>query len=268
MPSGQPSSSRIRRVSSDELAVMADLESFPPLFDAIVIGASGGIGGALVAALADSDAVRSVAALSRGDCPIEHSKVRPGRIDIENEASIATAAAGCRGLTARIVIVATGLLHDGASMQPEKSTNDLDPARLARSFAVNAVGPALVIKHFAPLLPRTGKSVFAALSARVGSISDNRLGGWYGYRASKAALNQVLRTASIEFARRWREAVFIGLHPGTVATGLSEPFRSRVAPAKLFPPAHAASRLLAVLDAVQAADSGKVIAWDGKVVEP
>jgi len=247
---------------------MAVLESFPAPCDAVVIGASGGIGSALVAALAHSGTVRSVTALSRGPCPVGHPKVRPGSIDIEDEASIAAAAATCRGTAVRIVIVATGILHDGASLQPEKSTRDLDAARLARAFAVNAIGPALVIKHFAPLLPRTGKSVLAALSARVGSISDNRLGGWYGYRASKAALNQVLRTASIELARRWREAVVIGLHPGTVATGLSEPFRSGVAPERLFQPAYAASRLLAVLDDVQVADTGKLLAWDGKVVEP
>jgi len=247
---------------------MADLDSFPTPCDAVVIGASGGIGSALVTALAHSGAVRSVTALSRGECPVGHPKVRSRRIDIEDEASITTAAAACRGLAVRIVIVATGILHDGASLQPEKSTKDLDAGRLARSFAVNTIGPALVIKHFAPLLPRRGKGVLAALSARVGSISDNRLGGWYGYRASKAALNQVLRTASIELARGWPEAVVIGLHPGTVATGLSEPFRSGVAPEKLFAPTYAASRLLAVLDSVQIADSGKVLAWDGKVVEP
>lgn len=247
---------------------MATLDSFPAPCDAVVIGASGGIGSALVAALTDSSAVRSVVALSRGECPVEHARIRKGHIDVEDEASIAAAAAACRGLQPRIVIVATGILHDGTSLQPEKSVGDLDGVRLARSFAVNAIGPALVIKHFAPLLPRAGKSVLAALSARVGSISDNRLGGWYGYRASKAALNQVLRTASIELARRWREAVVIGLHPGTVATGLSEPFRSGVAPEKLFAPGDAASRLLAVVDGTRASDSGKVLAWDGRVVDP
>ena len=119
-----------------------------------------------------------------------------------------------------------------------------------------------------PLLPRTGKSVIAALSARVGSISDNRLGGWYAYRASKAALNQVLRTASVEVARRWREAVIVGLHPGTVATGLSEPFRGNVRPEQLFTAEYSAGRLLAVIDGLGAGDSGGCFAWDGSAVPP
>jgi NAD(P)-dependent dehydrogenase (short-subunit alcohol dehydrogenase family) len=115
-------------------------------------------------------------------------------------------------------------------------------------------------------LPRQGKSVIALMSARVGSISDNRLGGWYAYRASKAALNQVVRTASIEIARRWREAVIVGLHPGTVETPLSAPFSGNVSPEKLFTPAFAAGRLLAVIDALGAKDSGKCFAWDGSEI--
>jgi NAD(P)-dependent dehydrogenase (short-subunit alcohol dehydrogenase family) len=232
---------------------------------AVVIGASGGIGGALAQALAARPDVASVTALSRRPVELPGPKIDSGRIDLLDERSIEAAAAACAGLPPRLVICAAGLLHAGP-IQPEKSLRELDPDRLARVLAVNTIGPALVIKHFAPLLPRQGKSVIALMSARVGSISDNRLGGWYAYRASKAALNQVVRTASIEIARRWREAAIVGLHPGTVETPLSAPFSGSVGPEKLFTPAFAAGRLLAVIDGLGATDSGKCLAWDGSEV--
>ena len=166
---------------------------------AAVVGATGGIGRALVAALAADGRYGVVHALSRSGEPAPGA--RAGTIDIGDEESIRAAASRvAEGLPLRLVIVATGLLH-GPDLMPEKSWRDLDPERLATAFRVNAIGPALVAKHLLPLLPRSGRSVFAALSARVGSIGDNRLGGWYGYRASKAALNQILRNAAIELAR-------------------------------------------------------------------
>ena len=158
------------------------------------------------------------------------------------------AAAEAVGKPLDLVIVATGLLHAEDGFGPEKSLRDLDADALARSYAVNTIGPALVAKHFLPLMRRDGKSVFAALSARVGSISDNGVGGWYGYRAAKAALNQMLKTASIEHARRWPEGVVVGLHPGTVDTGLSKPFQRNVADGKLFDAAYSAGAMLDVLD--------------------
>jgi NAD(P)-dependent dehydrogenase (short-subunit alcohol dehydrogenase family) len=232
---------------------------------AVVIGASGGIGRALAQALAARPDVASVTALSRRPVEFHAAKIATGQIDLLDERSIAAAAATCASLGPRLVVCAAGLLHAGP-IQPEKSLRELDPDRLARVLAVNTIGPGLVIKHFAPLLPRQGKSVIALMSARVGSISDNRLGGWYAYRASKAALNQVVRTASIEIARRWREAVIVGLHPGTVETALSAPFSGNVSPEKLFTPAFAASRLLAVIDGLSAKDSGKCFAWDGSEI--
>lgn len=232
---------------------------------AVVIGASGGIGGALVEALAAREDVASVTALSRRPSAAASTKVVAGYIDLLDEASVAQAAAACGDPAPRLVICAAGILHEG-DVQPEKSLRDLDPARLARVFAVNTIGPALVLKHFSPLLPRKGRSTIALLSARVGSISDNRLGGWYGYRASKAALNQLVRTASIELARARREAVVVGLHPGTVDTVLSVPFSANVAPGKLFTPAYSAARLLEVLDGLSPADSGRCFAWDGSEV--
>jgi NAD(P)-dependent dehydrogenase (short-subunit alcohol dehydrogenase family) len=134
---------------------------------------------------------------------------------------------------------------------------------LAEVFAVNTIGPALIAKHTLPLLPRDRRAVFAAISARVGSISDNRLGGWYGYRAAKAALNQVLKTAAIELAAKAPQAVCIGLHPGTVATDLSKPFRGNVSAEKLFTPEQSAGHLLDVIARVTPADSGGVFDWKG-----
>ena len=135
---------------------------------------------------------------------------------------------------------------------------------MQRSFAVNAIGPALAAKHFLPLLAEDRKSVFAALSARVGSISDNSLGGWHAYRASKAALNMILRNLAIELARRHDKAICVGLHPGTVDTGLSSPFQGSVPPGRLFSPAEAAGHLLKVVDGLSPADSGGHFAWDGR----
>jgi NAD(P)-dependent dehydrogenase (short-subunit alcohol dehydrogenase family) len=145
---------------------------------------------------------------------------------------------------------------------------DLDHASLTRLFAVNAIGPALVAKHFVPLLPREGRGVLAALSARVGSIGDNRLGGWYGYRASKAALNMLVRTLAIELARTRKEAICVTLHPGTVDTGLSKPFQKAVPPERLFTPDRSAAHLLDVLDSLTPAQTGRCFAWDGKEIAP
>jgi NAD(P)-dependent dehydrogenase (short-subunit alcohol dehydrogenase family) len=230
---------------------------------AAVIGASGGIGSAVTELLA-GEGFEAVHALSRRGLGSEYRDVQPSGIDIEHEPSIAAAAEGIRdGAPLRLVLVATGLLH-AADYQPEKTYRSLDPELLARSFRVNAIGPALVAKHMLPLLPRSGKSIFAVISARVGSIEDNRLGGWYGYRASKAALNQLMRTLAVELRRQKPDAICIALHPGTVDTALSQPFQGSVEGGKLFAPAYAAERLLAVLNGLTAADSGGFFAWDGQ----
>lgn len=235
---------------------------------AVVVGASGGLGAALVAALLDRPEFATVAALSRGivDDDVGTGRLRRGRIDVGDEASIARAAGALPG-PVRLVVVATGLLHD-ESVQPEKSYRALDADALMRSYRINAVGPALVAKHMLPLMARPGRSVFAALSARVGSIGDNRSGGWHGYRASKAALNMILRNLAIETQRRSPETLCVGLHPGTVDTALSRPFQRGVADGRLFTPAWSAGRLLAVIDGLDGAQSGCVLDWDGKIVPP
>ncbi len=240
------------------------LSSFGSPVRAVVIGASGAIGGAVVDMLAECSQVESVLAFSRTPYPHTSSKVTSRPIDILDEASIATALAGVERVD--LAIVATGRLHEPAGMRPEKSWRSLDKSALIESFAINAVGPALAAKHVLPLLPREGKAVFAALSARVGSISDNRLGGWYGYRASKAALNQLIRTLSIELARQRKDAVCVGLHPGTVDSALSRPFQTSAR--KLFTPVFAAERLLAVIDGLDPTRSGQLLAWDGSTITP
>ena len=230
---------------------------------ALVIGASGGIGSAATSLLAQ-DGFETVHAFSRSGRNPEGSGIQGGTIDLENEASIAAAAARiAQGAPLRLILVATGLLHD-ADLQPEKTYRALDPEHLARSFRINAIGPGLVAKHLFPLMPKDGKSIFAVLSARVGSIEDNRLGGWYGYRASKAALNQLVRTLAIELGRGKPEAVCVALHPGTVDTALSHPFQAGVETDKLFTPPYAAERLLSVANTLTAAQSGQLIAWDGQ----
>lgn len=224
---------------------------------AVVIGASGGIGAALVEALREEEA--EVHALAR-------SFTGEARIDITDEASVAAAAARLPA-GVDLVFVATGLLHEG-ERGPEKAWRDLDADWLARNFLVNAIGPALAAKHFLPLLRRDNRAVFAALSARVGSISDNRLGGWYGYRASKAALNQLIRTFAVEERRRNSQAIVVALHPGTVDTSLSRPFQGAVQPGRLFAPDRAAAQLLDLLDGLRPSDSGKLFDWEGKEVSP
>ena len=241
------------------------LNSFPADSLAVVIGSGGGIGKALVQRLQAELPPHRVLALSRNSDPV---------LDITDERSILDAATTIRqhctahGCALRLVINATGTLHGflphaptQPPYQPEKSWAQLEPATMAHVFAINTMGPALLMKHLLPLLPREGKSVFATLSAKVGSIGDNQLGGWYSYRASKAALNQLVRTAAIELRRRHPQALCVALHPGTVDTGLSTPFAKTGL--EVVNPAHAAARLLGVIDGLSASDSGGFFNHDG-----
>lgn len=220
---------------------------------ALVFGASGGIGSALVAALESEGRFDRVIGLSRSG---------PVRFDLTDEASIEAAISACAAQgTIRLAIDATGVLKDDLTA-PEKSLRDLDAARLQHAFAINAIGPALIMKHLLPQLPREGRAVFATLSAKVGSIGDNQLGGWYGYRAAKAALNQLVRTASIELKRRAPDAICVALHPGTVATRLSKPFAK--AGLDVHAPEEAARHLLSVIEGLTPAETGGFFDWRGK----
>lgn len=247
---------------------MYSIRNFHKPASAAVIGASGGIGSAIVRQLAAAESVGRVFAFSRRPNGADDTRTVAAAIDLSREASIREAAAmASADGPLDLVIVASGILHRGDALRPEKSMRELDGGSLAELFAVNAIGPALVAKYFLPALRPKARTVFAALSARVGSIGDNRLGGWAGYRASKAALNMLLRTLSIEQARRRPETVVVALHPGTVDTALSKPFTGRVPEERLFSPEQSADHLLRVIDGLQATDTGGFFAWDGQRIE-
>ncbi|MGB7758164.1 MAG: SDR family oxidoreductase [Salinisphaera sp.] len=199
------------------------------------------------------------------------SRLALQKLDITDESSIASAreSLGARQERLDLMIICAGLLHDEArGMWPEKKLADLDPSHLAMSFAVNATGPALMIKHFHDLMTHGKPTVIAIISARIGSISDNRYGGWYGYRASKAAQNQFTRTAAIELSRQAKQLICVGLHPGTVDTSLSEPFQKRVPEDQLQSPDQAAGHILGVIAKLRPEDSGLLFDWAGKRIEP
>lgn len=241
---------------------MPSVESAPREKAACILGASGGIGAAFVNTLRDQG-YAPVHAGYRSTPVAPSAIVRPFRFDLLDEATMERAASGIAcdaGLD--LIVVATGMLHEGAT-QPEKSLREIDGIAMQRAFAVNSVGPAIAAKYFAPLLARDRRTVFAFLSARVGSIGDNRLGGWHSYRASKAALNALVRCFAIELAVRNPQSVAVALHPGTVDTNLSEPFQKRLKPGQLQSPATSARHLLSVIDALTPADSGGFFAWDG-----
>ena len=228
---------------------MSLLPSFQPGLHALIIGATGGIGAAF-ADLLEADGAN----VTRWS--------RRGGVDLTDPASIETAAAALT-IAPDLVFIATGVLH-GAGLSPEKANSQLSADALATAFAINTIGPALVARAVLPLMSRGRKTVLAALSARVGSISDNRLGGWHSYRASKAALNQLIHTMAIEQARRNPDQVLLALHPGTVDSGLSKPFQKGVK--TLFTPEESARHLLRVIDQATPAQTGLLLDWQGEVI--
>lgn len=228
-----------------------NLDSFPDGFRALVIGATGGIGQAFVQALQAQPRCSEVIGLHRNSEP---------RLDFDDEASIGAAATSLsQGGKFHLIINAAGVLHT-TDFSPEKKLGELHYAQLEATFRANTFGPALVLRQFCPLLD-TERSVLAVISAKVGSIEDNRLGGWYSYRASKAALNMLLKTAAIEVKRSNPHAVLVSLHPGTVNTGLSKPFKGeqigRPAP-------DAVADMLGVLNRMTPTDSGGFFAYTGE----
>jgi NAD(P)-dependent dehydrogenase (short-subunit alcohol dehydrogenase family) len=203
----------------------------------------------------------------------QQPRLRILALDVADEAQVETAARVVATETDRLhlVVNAAGVLHDAAHdaaarMAPEKRLADVRSDTLAASFAVNAFGPLLVAKHFERLLAHRERTVFASISARVGSIGDNRLGGWYAYRGAKAAQNMFTKTLSVEWARSRRNVTCVALHPGTTDTDLSRPFQANVRPEKLFPPERTVRQLLGVIDGLAPGDTGRFLAWDGSEI--
>jgi len=243
------------------------LEALPDDFTAVVTGAGGGIGRAVLDHLLASDRPGRVLAVSRH--PIEHRdpRLEALTLDLSRQAGRETLAGRLDGAPVHLLFNAIGLLHDTArGMQPEKRLEELDADTLAYLFQVNATTPALLLQALHASLKGRHPAIVASLSARVGSIDDNRLGGWYGYRASKAAHNMLMRTAAIELARYNRRSLVLCLHPGTTDTALSRPFQSRVPEGRLFTPAFVAERLFAVINARRPEDTGTFWDWAGQPI--
>jgi NAD(P)-dependent dehydrogenase (short-subunit alcohol dehydrogenase family) len=247
-----------------------------PAIDALIVGGNRGIGlgfvQQLLAIKAQFPAVGRLYATYRQTATsqlLELAAQHPDRLtllpmDITDEAQIAHGVEQIRAQHERLhlVVYSAGVLHEG-ELQPEKSLQQLQADRLLRYFQVNSIGAVLLAKHVLPLLKHRDRSVFASISAKVGSIGDNEAGGWYGYRASKSALNMFLRTAAIEYGRKSPNTLVVMLHPGTTDTHLSQPFQRNVPPEKLFSVDRTVAQLLTVIDQLQPADSGHFFSWDG-----
>ncbi len=240
---------------------------------ALIQGASRGIGLEFTRALVADNRYRRVVATCRDPhraaalarlCENSHGRLLVFRLDVTQEESIEAAAVATAELETpvRLIINSAGILHDNG-LRPERRLADIEPDAIQQVFAVNALGPLLVAKHFSPLFDRRARAVLANLSARVGSIEDNGLGGWYSYRASKAAQNMFTRNLSVELKRRYQGVICVALHPGTVDTRLSKPFQRNVPEHKLFSVERAANQLIDVINGLQPSDNGRFYGWDG-----
>ena len=242
------------------------LQSLPEGYRAVVFGASGGLGSAFVRALCSDKRCAEVYAGSRREIHVASDKVRGFRFDLEDEESIVAGVKRCAQHGAlHLIVVATGMLH-ADSIKPEKTWRSITPLSLHSAFSINTIGPALIAKHILSHMAKSEKAVFAALSARVGSIADNRRGGWHAYRASKAALNMLIRTLAIELALTNKGAICAGLHPGTVDTALSNPFLGGSNPLQVFSAEQSVERLLRVIDHLSPTETGRLFAWDGSEI--
>ncbi len=248
------------------------MSSKSEVYEALVIGANGGIGQALTRQLLSHPAISALHLSSRNEqtkliAPAQRS-IHHYQLDITDSESVAAFISNLQNRISGplgLIINTAGILH-GSDFAPERRLQDIQLSSMQRILTTNCIGHALLISQLQPLLPRKSRSVLVSLSARVGSISDNRLGGWYSYRASKAALNQIIRTAAIELRRHNPECICIGLHPGTVNTALSKPFQQNVPDSQLFSTETAACHLLNVINQIQPENSGQIFAWDGQVI--
>lgn len=223
---------------------------------AVVIGNSGSIGSAIEKELSDQG-FKNIIGFNRSSNP---------RLDLLNEETIAQSAQFIKDQNTPVSLVfdATGLLHDDNNM-PEKTYKNIDQIFMRKNFEINVMGPALIMKYFLPLLDKEEKSIFASISAKVGSISDNRYGGWYSYRASKAALNQMIKTASIEMKMKNQNAICLAIHPGTVESKLSKPFQKN--DLTIQSPQESASNIFKILNSSTSKDTGSFYNWDGKIID-
>ncbi|WOI52498.1 SDR family NAD(P)-dependent oxidoreductase [Parvularcula sp. LCG005] len=241
------------------------LQSFDAPIHAAIFG-MGGIGQAFAHHLAGDPAVEGVHCFSSRELTSK-DKITAHHYDPHDESSIAQAVSSIADTPINLAIVTIGTLH-GDAFGPEKAMRDLDSDTFLKLMQINALIPALIGKHLLPHFKKRDRAIFAALSARVGSISDNRLGGWHSYRASKAALNQLVRNMAIEIGHRNDNGIAVTLHPGTVDTGLSAPFQKHVPEGKLFTPDYSAGEMLKVIDGLTPDDSGKCFDYAGKPVIP
>ena len=241
--------------------------------NALIVGASQGIGLGFVKSLLQQDNLKSIYATYRNpdtagellDLERQYSnRLKSLQVDITDESQIAAATKEIKNdlQQLHLAIYCVGVLHD-RNLSPEKSLRQIEPDKLLYSFQVNSIGAVLLAKHLMPLFNKKERSIFASISAKVGSIGDNRLGGWYGYRASKAALNMFLKTTAIEYSRRCPKTIVVALHPGTTDTRLSQPFQKNVPPGKLFPVEHTVDLLSKVISGLEIKDSGEFFSWDG-----
>ena len=238
----------------------------------LIVGASQGIGLGFVRSLLEQNNTQQIFATYRNAdtatellaLETEHSHLRCLQVDVTQETQIAAAVKQIQASVKQLhlAIYCVGVLHEG-ELSPEKSLRQINSENLVYSFQVNSVGAVLFAKHLMPLFKKTDKSIFAAISAKVGSIGDNRLGGWYGYRASKAALNMFLKTTAIEYSRRCPKTIVVALHPGTTDTRLSQPFQKNVPEGKLFPVTKTVNLLSQVISGLEQKDSGEFFSWDG-----
>lgn len=239
----------------------------------LIIGASQGIGLGFVRTLLQQPKVSRLYATYREEQSAtelialsqEYSeRLSCLQVDVTQESQIIRAVKQINAEVDRLhlVIYCVGVLHEG-NLTPEKSLRQIVPENLLYSFQVNSIGAVLFAKHLMPLFKHGDRHIFACISAKVGSIGDNRLGGWYGYRASKAALNMFLKTAAIEYSRRCPKTIVVALHPGTTDTRLSKPFQKNVPPEKLFPVEHTVNLLSKVIAGLEIKNSGQFFSWDG-----
>lgn len=234
----------------------------------VIIGAGGAIGGALVDHYVAQPGVKRIFAFSREGKPFASEMVQSFKLDYYDEAAMADAAAHLDEVGGvDLMVVTTGVLHT-EDIMPEKALHDLTAHKFETLFRIDTIVPALITKHFIGHLRVDREAVFAILSARVGSVSDNHLGGWYAYRCAKAALNMFIKNTSIELARKHKHQCIVGIHPGTVDSPLSKPFQAHLDPKKIFSPALAAQYVQKVISDAKPQDSGKVLAWDGKEISP